>query len=435
MSFSASGKSFMPRMLDLIRVSALPSNVMQAASKGSLSVPPLEMIEILVYLANHNKIFSQQAQLTLAGWDEVASRAVASDPSTPKEVLDYMISAKNLRPALLSTLLENPSVSQQALVSLAESASREVVEMMQSSERVQKSAVILEALKGNPHAPSAKWDAHCEEAQKDPERAMAASAAGTVSGIVTVASSPVVSVPDQSGDAPLAVSPQHADSGEDDILDEGILAYLSEYAGEISAEGEKAFQPIGGFYDAFVPGSEEPLESASAPSSPNAGPAPEAPKKVPGGKKQYLSHEEERGSALQKISKLDIKGRIQLAMKGTKEERSLLVRDGTKVVALAVLESPKISDSEVEKFATQKNVLEAVLRAIPMKRRFIKNYAVVRNLTFNPRTPLDVSLALIKHLLITDLRHLSGNKEVSETVRKLALKMFRQKLESGSKRG
>jgi len=147
-----------------------------------------------------------------------------------------------------------------------------------------------------------------------------------------------------------------------------------------------------------------------------------------------LSHEEERGSALQKISKLDIKGRIQLAMKGTKEERSLLVRDGTKVVALAVLESPKISDAEVERFATQKNVLEAVLRAIPMKRRFVKNYAVVRNLTFNPRTPLDVSLSLIKHLLITDLRHLSGNKEVSETVRKLALKMFKQKLESGSKR-
>src|SRR5881275_639747 len=125
----------MSRMLDLIRVSALPSNVMQAASKGSLSVPPQEMIEILVYLANNNRIFGQQAQLTLAGWDEAASRAVASDPSTPKEVLDYMISAKNLRPALLPALLENPSVSQQGLVSLAESSPRDIVEVMQKSER------------------------------------------------------------------------------------------------------------------------------------------------------------------------------------------------------------------------------------------------------------------------------------------------------------
>jgi len=71
-------------------------------------------------------------------------------------------------------------------------------------------------------------------------------------------------------------------------------------------------------------------------------------------------------------------------MKGTKEERSILVRDGTKVVALAVLDSPKITDSEVEKFASQRNVLESVLRGIPLKRRFMKHYGIVRNLVFNP---------------------------------------------------
>jgi len=54
---------------------------------------------------------------------------------------------------------------------------------------------------------------------------------------------------------------------------------------------------------------------------------------------------------------------------------------------------------------------------------------VVRNLTFNPRTPIDVSLGLLKNLMVQDLRSLSGNKEVSETVRKLATKMFRQKLD------
>ncbi len=71
----------MARMIDLIRASAVPSNLMQSAAKGSLSVPPREMIEILVYLAVHNKVFSEQAQLTLAGWDEAASRAAASDPN------------------------------------------------------------------------------------------------------------------------------------------------------------------------------------------------------------------------------------------------------------------------------------------------------------------------------------------------------------------
>ena len=120
-------------------------------------------------------------------------------------------------------------------------------------------------------------------------------------------------------------------------------------------------------------------------------------------------------------------------MKGTKEERSILVRDGTKVVALAVLDSPKITDSEVEKFASQRNVLESVLRGIPLKRRFMKHYGIVRNLVFNPRTPIDVAITLIKNLLVQDLKNLSGNKEVSETVRKSALRLFKQKLDSSKR--
>src|SRR5208282_4558239 len=59
-------------------------------------------------------------------------------------------------------------------------------------------------------------------------------------------------------------------------------------------------------------------------------------------------HEERRDSTLQKIAKLDIKGRIALAMRGGKEDRSILIRDSTKLVAVAVLESPKITDGEVE---------------------------------------------------------------------------------------
>jgi len=146
-------------------------------------------------------------------------------------------------------------------------------------------------------------------------------------------------------------------------------------------------------------------------------------------KKAAALKEDRRDSVLQKIAKLDIRGRITLAMRGTKEERSILIRDSTKLVALAVLDSPKISDGEVEKFALQKNVLEAVLRAIPMRRRFAKNYNITRNLVQNPRTPLDLSLGLMKNLLIHDIKNLSGNKEVSDTIRKVALRMYRQKIE------
>jgi hypothetical protein len=142
----------------------------------------------------------------------------------------------------------------------------------------------------------------------------------------------------------------------------------------------------------------------------------------------------QRDNTVQKINRLDVKGRIQLAMKGNKEERSILIRDGTKVVALAVLDAPKLSDGEVERFALQKNVLEAVLRQIPLKRRFMKNYIVVRNLVSNPRTPLDLGLGLMKHLQIQDLKNISSNKEISETVRKMALKTYKQRLDAANKK-
>src|SRR5208283_1332484 len=113
----------MPRMLDLIRNSEVPSNLMQSAARGSLSVPPGEAIEILVYLALHHKLFGPQARLTLAGWDEKASLAVAADPATSAEVLGYFVSPENLRPALLPALAENPSVSEESLDALAVSGS------------------------------------------------------------------------------------------------------------------------------------------------------------------------------------------------------------------------------------------------------------------------------------------------------------------------
>jgi hypothetical protein len=412
----------MSRMIDLIRASAVPSNLMQSAAKGSLSVPPREMIEILVHLAVHNKVFGQQAQLTLAGWDEAASRAAASSATTPKEVLDYLISPKNLRPALLPALLANPAVSEESLLEMAPGAGRDVVELMLKSDRVNQSHNILNALLSNPNLSGIQ----SENIRNKIEPAAPVNVPEIEPPAANSAPEEVAASPEEVFQAASEEVPE----GEN-VLDEGVLAYFTEHATEIAAEAEHAYQPIGGIHEEFTH-ADEPLggQAATATASSGSG-AGAAAKKAPAKK---TPPKEERGSALQKIAKLDIRGRIQLAMKGTKEERSLLIRDGTKIVALAVLESPKISDGEVERFATQKNVLEAVLRGIPMKRRFAKNYPVVRNLVFNPRTPLDLSLGLMKNLLVGDLRNLSNNKEISDTVRKLATKMFKQKMESNAKR-
>src|SRR5215475_4918803 len=134
----------MVRMIDQIRASKLPSNMMQFAARGALQVPPAENIEILVHLALHNKVFGELARMTLAGWDEKASLAAASDPETPREVLDYFINPDNLRPKLLPALLENPSVPETQLVKLATGAMRDTLETILKSQRMMSLPAVIQ---------------------------------------------------------------------------------------------------------------------------------------------------------------------------------------------------------------------------------------------------------------------------------------------------
>ena len=407
------------RIIDQIRASKLPSNLMQFAARGALQVSAAENLEILVYLARYNKVFGEQARLTLAGWDEKASLAAAADPQTSAEVLSYFISPDNLRPKLLPALLENPSVAEEQLVQLAISGSRDSIQGMLQSTRLRSLHGVLDAIRSNPYLQKDE----AEELRKllnTSDSSTTAEEEGTP---------PAVDTPQAAAEAPQSVL--NSGAADEWVDDETVSAYIKEHASDIAAEGDQPFKAIGGIVellgqDYFPVTSDAPAPAPATPAAPAAEPRTAAVVK-----KQI---DPKRENALQKISHLDVKGRIQLALKGNKEERSLLIRDGTKVVALAVLEAPKLSDGEVEKFASQKNVLEAVLRQIPLKRRFMKNYIVVRNLVANPRTPLDLGLGLMKNLLIADLKNLSANKEVSDTIRKLALKMFKQKLDAAAKK-
>lgn len=444
----------MPRTIDQIRASKLPSNMMQFAARGALQVPAAENIEILVHLALHNKVFGELARMTLAGWDEKSSLAAASDPQTPVEVLNYLIAPDNVRPRLLPALLENPSVHESQIVKLSTSAMRDTVEAILKSNRAISFASVIDKLKSNPYLRK-------EEAEDLGRRAAGVSdtTSKPVSNLPMARTAEEVS-PQAVGSAPsstpasaipISVTPSSAtpeaapSESVDAEHDEAVAAYMKEHAADIAAEGEKPFQSIGGALELLGQDYYPVIETAEiaapvAPTAPVAASAPPpaavsaekpAAAKLPAHGKPA---EPKRENTMQKINALDVKGRIQLALKGNKEERSILIRDGTKVVALAVLEAPKLSDGEVEKFASQKNVLESVLRQIPLKRRFMKNYIVVRNLCANPRTPLDLGLGLMKNLLVQDLKNISANKEVSETIRKLALKMFKQKVDEANKK-
>ena len=159
----------------------------------------------------------------------------------------------------------------------------------------------------------------------------------------------------------------------------------------------------------------EPLPGADASDEPLVDPeAGAAPAEAPEG-------EEDQQSITQKLALLGVADRMKAAMKGSKSERSILIRDPNKLVSAAVLSSPKLTESEVENFAKLANVSEETLRTIGMNRGWIKNYGVVAALTKNPKTPLAVALRFVQRLNDRDLKMIALDRNLQEPL-KLAVR-------------
>jgi hypothetical protein len=134
-----------------------------------------------------------------------------------------------------------------------------------------------------------------------------------------------------------------------------------------------------------------------------------------------------RQTLLQRLANMSVAQRVQFAFKGGPEARHTLIRDSNKVVQRAVLQSPRLTDQEVEAFAAMSSLTDEILRMIAKNRNFRKNYVVVRNLTNNPKTPLDVSLHMLPILNAMDLKKLCFNKNIPETLRSTANKLQLQR--------
>jgi hypothetical protein len=410
----------MAPILEQIKKNAVPVNVMRSAAKGALPIPAEEMLEVLVYLTQ-NPLFGQDARMTLAKWDaQSAIEVLGKDTATP-EVLLYYWQPENRRPGLMPTLIENPAIPESLLMELADTASRETVNMLLASARVRNSPGTVEALLGNEYVTPA-------EAQK---------------------------LRGESDTEAASVPPQEEALEEFEVHPEteaALRMFQTEHASEIAAEEDKPFEltkeeapseadntaPVASAEDAAPPPAEAP-QATVAEAVPPAVVAPAtivqeaAAQAAVAAEKlgEFEATEQKKLTVLQRVSKLNVGQRIKLGFIGGKEERALLIRDTARLVQNAVLASPKVTDAEVESFAGSKNLQENVFREIARQRRFLKLYPVVRNLVNNPRCPLDISLTLVKTLMVYDLKSLRHNKNVPDTIRKVAAKLYQEKATRG----
>ncbi|MCG3115650.1 MAG: hypothetical protein LLH30_08240 [Candidatus Manganitrophus sp. SA1] len=129
----------------------------------------------------------------------------------------------------------------------------------------------------------------------------------------------------------------------------------------------------------------------------------------------------------QQVQQMKVSEKIQLALKGNKEARALLLKDSNKQVILAVLNSPRLTEQEVESIAQSKNVSEDILRVVANNRNWMKNYGIIVGLVNNPKTPVGLSLGFIKNLKPKELNNLAKNKGVPEVIRSSAGKFLQMK--------
>lgn len=352
----------MSRMADVIRDGSAPPSLVRRGAQGSLSVPPGEAIEILLFLMA-DRHYGAEAEQTLARWDEVSLVYVAGDPTTPVEVLVGLLQRMGHRAAVVEALCENPAMPLGELETMASRAGEKLLQAMMNSGRVRSSSRLLDLM-------------------------MANSASASYRPSLT----------------------QWLASAEGKEADEVAAHFLARHADAVLHENGAPFELV-----AAAEGEEDPLDNLMT--------------RAKRGEPPENAEDWAQLSLLQRIARMRVGERIKLAVKGSREERMVLIRDRSKLVSLAVLESPKVSEPEMESFASMKNVQETVLRSIANKRNYMKNYNVLRALVNNPKTPLDTALPLVQHLLLKDQRALAINKNVNETLRKTAVRVWRQKTE------
>lgn len=115
-------------------------------------------------------------------------------------------------------------------------------------------------------------------------------------------------------------------------------------------------------------------------------------------------------------SDMSVNRKIRLATLGSVFQRMRAIRDSNRMVAMAAIKSPGITDQEIQRYAGHRGLSEDVIRYIAERREWQKDYVVKVSLVNNPKCPLAHAMRLISHLRANDLRALARSKNVSAQV-------------------
>ena len=350
-------------LVEQFRRGAVPKDLRLIAAQGLLPLKPDDLLELWTdLLADPEPGVSAASQASLIGYPAQELAPVLRSRETPPAVLSWAVAQRPER-ELRELALQNTSLPDETIEALAPTLSEALAELVVINQtRLLRRTSLLVAIESNPAL------------NNDQRRRLRELRETFHVGEPAPAEPSTVATP-----APAAAE---------------IAQPATAAAAEAAAEAA----------------SEPPLTEAEAFT-------------------RYLTADErmqgEKVSAVQKIYRLNTAEKMIVALKGSREERSILVRDPNRLVSTAVLGSPRLTEAEIEAFSAMKNISDETLRQIGNHREWVKRYVVKSNLARNPRTPIGIALTLVPQLNPKDIKGLAIDRNVPEAIRKHAQKFVK----------
>jgi hypothetical protein len=373
---------------------------MLAAASGLLPLPQSDLLEALVFLRQStDQEIATAALETLEAENDDDLVVIAKIETTSPRVLGYFTSRANATRELYEAAIQNRSTPDEALANFAASTSdSSLLELIAlNQERLVRSPRLIESVLANP-ARSSEAERRAHETKKEffeKERG-AQQIASELRARGNVAAAEFFETADLSTD----------DGGELSLEDAWLIA---EHIEVTDADIDDSWLPAERYEELL---GETPEERAAT-----------VQRIVENERIESGSISSERVSMIRRLMLMNTRDRMKLAMKGDREARTILVRDSNRVVSTGVINNPKITEQEVENIAAMRTVSDEILRLISMNRVWARSYPIIHNLSRNPRTPIPTVINILPRIRTKDLKNLSQNRNVSETVRRQALRL------------
>jgi hypothetical protein len=385
-------------VVEAILTGKAPQPARLAAARGLLPLAQPELLEVLVALSLTTDIeIATAARETLEEQQETDLLNAARSEETSPHVLTYLTNLATSTRAIREATILNVSTPDEAIVQLAtntdDGSILEMIALNQS--RLIRTPAIIEVVLNNA-ARTAEAERRVKETRQEffeKER-----------GARQIADE--LRARGNSAAAEFFESAEVATTGRLSFEDAWLIAQHIEVA---DADIDDSWLPA----ERYVELSVESVEEHTA-----------AINRIIESERVELGEvNPERVSLIRKIMFMTARDRMKLAMKGDREARSILIRDSNKVVSTAVINNPRVMDQEVENISAMRTVSDEVLRLIALNRAWARSYPIIHNLVRNPRTPIPTVIGILPRIRSKDLQNLSQNRNVSEAVRRQALRL------------